>query len=153
AERAEALRQEEERLAALEKRWEQEKALVKQVRALRDQIEKAHAGAKGEVARPDAAPLMAELEARTSELRMLQGESPLMQVCVDAQTVAEVVAGWTGIPVGKMMADQIHTVLNLRPKLEERIIGQSQALDVIGQRIWTARASLTDPRRPIGVFL
>ena len=76
-----------------------------------------------------------------------------MQVSVDSQTIAEVVAGWTGIPVGKMIANEIQTVLNLRAKLEERVIGQSHALEAIGQRIRTARANLTDPRRPIGVFL
>ena len=86
-------------------------------------------------------------------LRKLQGESPLMQVSVDSQTIAEVVAGWTGIPVGKMMANEIQTVLKLHDKLEERVIGQSHALEAIGQRIRTARANLTDPRRPIGVFL
>ena len=90
---------------------------------------------------------------RSQTLRKLQGESPLMQVSVDSQTIAEVVAGWTGIPVGKMLANEIQTVLNLRSKLEERVIGQSHALEAIGQRIRTARASLTDPRRPIGVFL
>ncbi len=76
-----------------------------------------------------------------------------MPVCVDAQTIAEVIAGWTGIPVGKMLTDEIETVLSLKAKLEERVIGQSQALEAIAQRIRTARANLTDPRRPIGVFL
>ncbi len=76
-----------------------------------------------------------------------------MQVCVDSQTIAEVVAGWTGIPVGKMVTDEIQTVLNLKDKLEERVIGQSHALEAIAQRIRTARANLTDPRRPIGVFM
>ena len=76
-----------------------------------------------------------------------------MQVCVDSQTVAEVVSGWTGIPVGKMMTDQIQTVLKLQDKLQERVIGQSSALAVISDRIRTSRAGLTDPRRPIGVFL
>jgi type VI secretion system protein VasG len=76
-----------------------------------------------------------------------------LQVCVDAQAVAEVVAGWTGIPVGRMLADEIKTVRSLRTKLEERVIGQSQAMEAVAQRIRTARANLTDPRRPIGVFL
>ena len=83
----------------------------------------------------------------------LQGEAPLMQVCVEAQTIAEVIAGWTGIPVGKMLADEIKTVIHLHERLEERVIGQSPALDAIAQRIRTARANLTDPRRPIGVFM
>ncbi len=97
--------------------------------------------------------MQAELKAKTDALRAVQGESPLLQVSVDSQTIAEVIAGWTGIPVGKMLADEIQTVLNLRSKLEERVIGQSHALEAIAQRIRTARANLTDPRRPIGVFL
>src|SRR5262249_46154179 len=97
--------------------------------------------------------LRGELDERTTQLRELQGGSPLMQVCVDAQTIAEVISGWTGIPVGKMLTDEIHSVLNLTAKLEERVSGQSAALEAISQRIRTARANLTDPRRPIGVFL
>jgi type VI secretion system protein VasG len=93
---------------------------------------------------------LAELNGR---LKTLQGEHPLMQVCVDSQAVAEVVSGWTGIPVGRMVTDEIRTVLALKQRMEERIIGQSHALDAIAQRIRTARANLTDPRRPIGVFL
>src|SRR5262249_25095697 len=81
------------------------------------------------------------------------GETPLMQVCVDRQAVSEVVSGWTGIPVGKMLRDEIKTVLSLKEALEERVVGQSHALDAIAQRIRTARASLDDPSRPVGVFL
>src|SRR5207237_8736414 len=72
---------------------------------------------------------------------------------VDRQAVAKVVSGWTGIPVGKMVLDEIKTVLSLKEKLEERIVGQSHALEAIAQRIRTSRANLTDPRKPIGVFL
>ena len=97
--------------------------------------------------------LQAEIARLNAELARLQGETPLMQVCVDGQTIAEVVSGWTGIPVGKMVKDEIHTVLSLKELLEKRIIGQSHALEAISQRIRTARAKLEDPRRPIGVFL
>jgi type VI secretion system protein VasG len=76
-----------------------------------------------------------------------------VQPVVDGQSVAEVVSGWTGIPIGKMVLDEIKTVLNLGPKLQERVIGQAHALEAIAQRIRTARAGLVDPRRPIGVFL
>ena len=72
---------------------------------------------------------------------------------VDSQAVAEVVSGWTGIPIGKMVLDEIKTVLTLQDKLKERIIGQDHALDAIAERIRTARAQLVDPRRPIGVFM
>jgi type VI secretion system protein VasG len=97
--------------------------------------------------------LRGEMEQHTAKLRAIQGESPLMQVCVDGQTIAEVVAAWTGIPVGKMVTNEIKTVLSLREKLEERIIGQSHALESIAQRIQTARVNMIDPRRPQGVFM
>jgi type VI secretion system protein VasG len=152
----------ETHLTELEKRWEQERTLVGDIRALAGQIEQLHAArpAKGASAggsepppATDGAQLRAKLDDRTAQLKALQGDAPLMPVYVDAQTIAEVIAGWTGIPVGKMLADQINTVLNLKARLEERIIGQSQALEAIAQRIRTARANLPDPRRPIGVFL
>jgi type VI secretion system protein VasG len=158
-------------LAALEARWKQEAELVHKIRTLRGQLEEA-AGirANGSAGKPSASPAGQEAGAQAAspaqiatwreelrrlddELRQLQGENPLMQVCVDAETVAQVVSGWTGIPVGKMVTDEIKTVLGLREKLEERIIGQSHALEVISRRIQTARANMVDPRRPIGVFL
>ncbi|HSI88200.1 MAG TPA: AAA family ATPase, partial [Pyrinomonadaceae bacterium] len=78
---------------------------------------------------------------------------PLMQPVVNGQTVAEVISGWTGIPIGKMVADEINAVLNLSGTLRERVLGQDHALESIAQRIRTYRAGLTDPKRPIGVFL
>jgi type VI secretion system protein VasG len=160
-EKVAALKSAEERLATLEKRWEMERNLVEKIREVRDKLETHHAErlkarpAGGQIApaSEDERKLQAELDAKTSELRQAQEDDPLMQVCVDAQTIAEVIAGWTGIPVGKMMADEIQTVLNLHKKLEERVIGQSHALEAISQRIRTSRANLTDPRKPIGVFL
>ena len=156
-ERVRLLAEAEARLVSLKTRWDHEKAIVAQIHDLRNQIEDRHA------ARPKAGAsasaddgseaLQKQLDAKTTELRASQGESPLLQVCVDAQTVAEVIAGWTGIPIGKMLADEIKTVIKLHERLEERVIGQSHALDAIAQRIRTARANLTDPRRPIGVFL
>src|SRR5262249_48974568 len=128
AETTAALKAAEDRLAGLEARWESEKKLVAEIQDVRDALEEAHAkaGKEGDGrGSPGDAALREKLDARTAELRKLQGESPLMQVCVDAQTVAEVIAGWTGIPVGKMLADEIKTVLNLHAKLEERVIGQS----------------------------
>jgi type VI secretion system protein VasG len=72
---------------------------------------------------------------------------------VDRHAVADVVSAWTGIPVGKMVLDEIRTVLSLKDKLGERIVGQGHALEVLSKRIQTSRANLLDPRRPIGVFL
>jgi type VI secretion system protein VasG len=101
----------------------------------------------------DVAALRARLSQLNEELQRVQGQTPLMQACVDSQTIADVISGWTGIPVGKMLTDEIQTVLALRDRLEQRVIGQSHALEAIAQRIRTARAGLTDPRRPVGVFL
>jgi type VI secretion system protein VasG len=95
----------------------------------------------------------AELSRLRHELEQLQGETPLVRPAVDRQVVAEVVSGWTGIPVGRMVLDEIKAVLTLKERLEERIVGQAHALEAIAQRIRTARANLVDPRRPIGVFL
>ena len=138
------------KLVDLEAKWAGERTLVEAIQGLRDKVEADHAKPDPAV---DAAALRAELDAKAAELAALQGEHPLMQVCVDQQTIAEVVSGWTGIPVGKMVSDQITAVLNLRSKLEGRVIGQDDALEVLTRRIWTSRAGLMDPRRPIGVFL
>ena len=138
------------KLVDLEAKWAAERILVEAIRGLRDRIEAAHLKPDPAV---DSPALRTELDAKSAELRALQGEHPLMQVCVDAQTIAEVVSGWTGIPVGKMVSDQITAVLNLRSKLEGRVIGQDDALEVLTRRIWTSRAGLMDPKRPIGVFL
>jgi type VI secretion system protein VasG len=94
-----------------------------------------------------------ELANLSTELATIQGENPLVRPYVDGGTIAEVIASWTGIPVGKMLKDEIQTVLKLKGLLAQRVIGQDHALQAISQRIQTARAGLDDPRRPIGVFL
>jgi type VI secretion system protein VasG len=99
------------------------------------------------------AELRAQLAELEKQLALLQGEAGLIRVCVDAQIVGEVISGWTGIPVGKMMKDEIATVLALQNLLGNRVIGQSYALDVISQRIQTSRATLDDPNKPVGVFM
>jgi type VI secretion system protein VasG len=97
--------------------------------------------------------LRAKLAALNSDLETLQGESPLVRVCVDDQIVGEVLSNWTGIPVGKMLKDEVSTVLNLEQNLGKRVISQDHALAAISQRIRTSRAALDDPNKPVGVFL
>ena len=151
----------ESRLTELDNRWNEEKKRVEELRGLREKLE-AHAAASkkggdgktdGQLSPDEVKRVQDEIRRLNGELGKIQGESPLIQVCVDAQAVAEVVSGWTGIPVGKVLKDEIQTVLSLKDRLEERIIGQSHALEAIAQRIRTARAKLEDPRRPIGVFM
>ena len=101
----------------------------------------------------DLTALRAQLAQAENELAALQGESPMMRVAVDAQIVGEVISAWTGIPVGKMMKDEISTVLSLPTFLGQRVIGQLHSLEIISQRISTSRARLDDPNKPIGVFM
>jgi type VI secretion system protein VasG len=135
------------RRTALEQQQAGEKKLVDQMQAVRAALE------AGKLSAELAARDTAELRRLRDELGRLQGNTPLVFPVVDGQAVAEVVAAWTGIPVGRMVTDEIHAVLNLRQRLERRVIGQDTALEAITRRIQTARANLVDPRRPIGVFL
>jgi len=95
----------------------------------------------------------ARLQELQSKLAELQGESPLVLPSVDEQAVGSVVADWTGIPVGRMVKDEVATVLNLASSLGKRVIGQDHALEMISRRVQTARASLENPNKPIGVFM
>lgn len=102
---------------------------------------------------PTNVALRSELQNLEAELAALQGETGLIRVSVDAQIVGEVLSAWTGIPAGKMLKDEIATVLALQDHLGRRVIGQSHAMQVISQRVQTSRASLDDPNKPIGVFM
>jgi type VI secretion system protein VasG len=93
------------------------------------------------------------LRALQTELLALQGERPLILPSVDAQTIASVVADWTGIPVGRMVKDEVKAVLNLAETLNQRVVGQRHALEAIAARIQTSRARLDNPNKPIGVFM
>lgn len=130
----------------LRDRWEQEKALTADLTETRAQIDAATDPAAAEA-------LRAKLTEANTKLRALHGEEPLIHPMVDGQAVAEVVAGWTGIPTGRMQSNEIRTVLALKETMEQRIVGQSHALEAVAQAIRTSRAGLTDPRKPIGVFL
>ena len=141
-------------LADLNTQYEQETALITQIRECRDQIDQNFmADADNKLSDSDADALKTQLKALTAELSGIQGDAPLMQANVDEQAIAEVIANWTGIPVGKMVSDQITAVQTLADRLGQRVIGQPHALEAIAQVIRTSRAGLTDPRKPMGVFL
>jgi type VI secretion system protein VasG len=126
----------------VQRRWEQEQAINAEIQRLRSGLEQGSTqGSNG------------ALRSLIEDLRGVQGESPLVPVQVDGHVVAEIVAGWTGIPLGRMVKDEIKTVMNLQQLLEERIIGQPHAGAVVAQRVRTARANLDDPNKPKGVFL
>ena len=143
----------EAELSALKERWERERDLVARVRASRERLESLAEGtaSAGDATEPDA--LRAELEKTSGELSDLQGENPLVPVCVDAELVSQVISGWTGIPVGKMLSDEVSTALSLEVHLGARIIGQDHALEFVAHRIRTSKAGIEDPNKPVGVFL
>ncbi len=165
----------------LEERWQNERGLVDKILGIRarlrkgsekvegtgSQLEKAAQAQKvagagvavadapvAEVLAPeDRQQLLRELADLQGQLHTLQGESPLILPSVDEQAVASVVQDWTGVPVGRMVKNEIETVLNLAETLNQRVIGQRHALDIIARRIQTSRAKLDNPNKPIGVFM
>lgn len=156
---AEARATTEARLATLNARWADEKELVQGIRELRERLEgmagpQAAQDANGNGSGSgDAAALRADLATRNQRLEQVQGETPLIRVCVDAGIVGEVISAWTGIPVGKMQRDETGTVLKLEDHLGRRLIGQAHALALISKRIRTSRAGIEDPNKPKGVFM
>jgi type VI secretion system protein VasG len=139
-------------LTALRERHAAEMVLVEDIRKRRQALEANEAQAPAEGAKAVKA-RQAELQRKLAELAALQGESPMVPMQVDGLVVAEIVAAWTGIPLGKMVKDEINTVLKLKPLLEARVIGQNHALEAVAQRVRTARANLEDPNKPKGVFM
>jgi len=113
---------------------------------LESEVSEPHAGQTQQEA-------LAALERAERELRECQGDTPLVMACVDRHAVAAVVQDWTGIPVGRMVGDEVETLLDLARRLDARIVGQSHATARIARCVQTARAGLNRPGRPLGVFL
>jgi len=145
AEAARAIRQSEIDLGQAEARWQRERELAAGILVGRQTV-------AGTEAEQGVGPtrLLNDLQ---ESLRAVQGDAPLVHTEVDAAVVAAIVADWTGIPAARMVADEVATVIALPQMLGERIIGQDHALAQLAERIQTARAQLTDPNKPVGVFL
>ncbi|OSI16100.1 type VI secretion system ATPase TssH [Neisseria dumasiana] len=139
----------EGRLKELEERWQTETGLVTELLAVREQIMQVGQ----ETADDESEQLYAHQKELVDKLKELQGIQPLVMPLVNSRTIADVVADWTGIPVGKMMKDEVEAVLQLADTLNKRIIGQRHGLDAIARRIQTSRANLDNPDKPIGVFM
>lgn len=140
-----ARQQQETERDTLSRRWEQERALVDEVIALRAQLQEADDDAQST--------LCQTLNEKQLALKALQGEMPLLFAAVDENVVAAVVADWTGIPLGRMVKNEIDAVLSLADTLNQRVIGQRHGLDLIAKRVRTSRARLDDPNKPVGVFM
>ncbi len=152
----------------LEKHWAEEKALVGKILDLRARLRAGGstieakpvemkpgmaADPKHELTTEQRDALLAELKTAQHKLAEFQGESPLIFPSVDQNAIASVVADWTGIPVGRMVKNEIEQVLKLADHLERRVIGQRHALETIARRVQTSRAQLDNPNRPVGVFM
>jgi type VI secretion system protein VasG len=154
----EKMEAERARYSTLASRWTEEKTLVDAILRLRAGLReggKAIDDATVADATPDdsRAALLAQLREHEQQLARLQGETPLIMPSVDAQAVSSVVADWTGIPVGRMVRNEVEAVLKLAATLSQRVIGQRHGLDMIARRVQTSRARLDNPNKPIGVFM
>jgi len=165
----EKLKLENARLLELESDWKEEKTLVEKILELRGKLRALSPGVIENAAAPIEIPaseqqtatqqsdqqdvLLAELKECQLTLSKLQGDTPLILPSVDALAVSSVVADWTGVPVGRMVKNEVETVLNLTDIMNARVIGQRHALDTISSRIRTSRAGLDNPNKPIGVFM
>ena len=171
------LSKEQARLEELENRWNSEKEVVEQILDVRSKLRgdsgvvegtdsemeaevDAEAEKQGQPQEGESSidtesrdELLEQLNALQAKLTELQGETPLILPTVDEQAVGSVVEDWTGIPVGRMVKDEVSTVLKLADILSDRIIGQRHALEMIARRIQTSRASLDNPNKPIGVSM
>ncbi|MDU4094938.1 MAG: type VI secretion system ATPase TssH, partial [Pantoea sp.] len=130
---------------ALMARWQQERELVEAIIALRAQLYAEQTD--------NIAALQQQLAEKQQALSVLQGETPLLFAAVDANVVGAVVSDWTGIPLGRMVKNEIDAVLKLADTLGERVIGQHHGLELIAKRVRTSRARLDDPNKPVGVFM
>ena len=163
----------EARRGELEARWEKERDLVDRILAIRAELRKGRERVEGtgskledaaqaqiaaarageHTAAADREALLAELNDLHAKLTDVQGESPLILPSVDEHAVASVVQDWTGVPVGRMVRNELEAVINLTETLNRRVIGQRHALEMIARRIQTSRARLDNPNKPIGVFM
>lgn len=138
----------------LEERWQDERQRVGELQAARQRMltlsEQAEDDDELEQSLVECAALIGRLETAAAQLR---DEVPLVPDCVDAATVATVISGWTGIPIGQMLTDEAHALNTLVGRMSKRVMGQQAALEVIAQRLRAYRSGLTDPQKPVGVFL
>ncbi len=135
----------EQEQLSLQARWEEERTHVDAIIALRARLH--------EATDEDIPGLKAELETLQQQLKNVQGDAPLLFAAVDANIVAAVISDWTGIPLGRMVKNEIDAVLQLADTLNARVIGQRHGLEMIARRVQTSRARLDDPNKPVGVFM
>jgi type VI secretion system protein VasG len=146
------VKQTEEKLDGLLESLRAERASVKEITDLRKKISEL-TDADTKLMDEEAQSMADQLTRLTSGLVAIQDDAPMVPLYVDGKVVADVISSWTGIPIGRMMTDEVHTVLHLKDRLRARVIGQDDGLDTIARRVRTFRAQLDDPAKPVGVFM
>ncbi|MBK9118831.1 MAG: type VI secretion system ATPase TssH [Phycisphaerales bacterium] len=144
----------------VERRWQEELALVEKVRGLRNTLlTRSRGGSPDTAAAADLGAELDEAGLRTAidealrALHAMQGDDPLLHPQVDAGAVAAVVSDWTGVPVGKVVKDEIAATLNMEERLRSRVVGQDHALGIVAEKLRAAKAGIGNPTQPMGVFL
>ncbi len=139
-------------LEAQQQDYAKQRKMVDEIHALRKELdEQEHA--KPSAKKPRGTDAQARLKHALAALASAHASNPLVYECVDGAAVADIISSWTGIPLGRMLADELDAIRNLKALLEQRVIGQSNALELIARRIQIARANLEDPSKPKGIFL
>jgi len=150
--------------AAMKAHWQKEKKTIQRIRAVKERIEEAkqseqQAEREGNLAKVaeirygKLGELQKQLEAENRSLSDLQRDRKMLKEEVEAEDVAEVVAKWTGIPVTKMMEGEVEKLLKMESRLQNRVVGQEEAIRLVSNAVRRARADLQDPNRPIGSFI
>ncbi|TCB48334.1 type VI secretion system ATPase TssH [Acinetobacter terrestris] len=133
----------ESEIIATEQQWQSELKIVQNIQTLENKDQLAEHSDQDKYT----------ISAIRQQLADIQGVSPLVYERVNAQMINEIISDWTGIPIGKMVSDEIKQILTLEDKLAERVMGQDYALQQLVQGIKTSKAKLEDPNKPQGVFL
>ncbi len=149
----EAIAEAKTALAEITVKWDGEKAALESVVAARDALRAARDAAGEDDAVEGEEELKAALQAAIAAMNEAAGDNPMVFGVCDADAVAAVVGDWTGIPMGRMVKNEIESVLTIADQLKTRVIGQDHAMDAVAKRIQTSRAKLDNPNKPVGVFM
>ena len=153
-----------EERSRLRAQWETEKSIITQIRNLKERIEQLkveeqnqqRVGNLERVAEirykeiPEAEKGLEEARRRLAEV---QKDLRLLKEEVEPEDIAQVVSEWTGIPVSRLMMSERERLLKMEEELGKRVIGQDEAIEVVSDAVRRARSGLSDPRRPLGVFM
>ena len=137
-------------LVKLNEQWNKEKELAFRIIKLRKEMSEL---ASGNGSAGKIGEMKTQADAAVRDLEALQAGRPLIRCEVDPDVVSKVVSDWTGIPLGKVKREEAASVMNLAENLRQRIKGQDEAIATLSEAIKAAKAGLTDPGQPMGIFL